>query len=143
MSGKSKNQGKFQPSQQNHPTQNQILFQQTSGPLPAPNVLLEYDKNHPGFAERIMVMAEKEQSHRHVQESSIVQADIVVNKEILTERKRGQYLAFGIAVIAISAGTYAGINGASLAGSIIGGGGVVGLVSAFLYNRKAEPEKRK
>lgn len=112
--------------------------QHMSGPLPSPAILAEYEKNHPGFAERIMVMAEKEQSHRHEKESLMLQSDTNVNKEIMVERQRGQHYAFAIAVIAITAGTYASVNGNNIAGSVIGGGGVVGLVSAFLYSRKMD-----
>jgi hypothetical protein len=36
-----------------------------SGPLPPPSQLSAYEQIFPGFAERIMAMAEKEQSNRH------------------------------------------------------------------------------
>jgi uncharacterized membrane protein len=39
--------------------------QQWSGPMPAPESLAKYEDIIPGSAERILVMAEKEQGHRH------------------------------------------------------------------------------
>lgn len=36
-----------------------------SGPLPPPQMLAEFDKVHPGTAERIITLTEKEQAHRH------------------------------------------------------------------------------
>jgi uncharacterized membrane protein len=41
------------------------VSQQFSGPIPPPQILGDYDKVQPGFAERIIAMAEREQSHRH------------------------------------------------------------------------------
>jgi hypothetical protein len=38
--------------------------------------------------------------------------------------------------VAIVADTYAAINGSATAGGVIGGGGVVGLVSVFILGRK-------
>ena len=42
-----------------------IVQQQWSGPMPDPASLERYDHVVPGSAERILVMAEKEQQHRH------------------------------------------------------------------------------
>lgn len=41
-----------------------------SGPLPLPDDFARYDEVHPGTAERLLAMAEKEQSHRHELESA-------------------------------------------------------------------------
>lgn len=43
-----------------------------SGPLPAPETYAQYNEIHPGAAERILKMAEKEQSHRHRSEDRII-----------------------------------------------------------------------
>jgi uncharacterized membrane protein len=47
-----------------------------SGPMPHPRHLIEYEKTLPGSAERILTMAEKEQSHRHIQEDRMVRAEV-------------------------------------------------------------------
>ncbi len=51
------------------------------------------------------------------------------------ERRRGQYLAFVICLAAIIGGTWAGVVGHQLAGSVIGGTGLAGLAAAFIYGR--------
>lgn len=47
------------------PIESQALTQAFSGPIPPPAVLAEYDSRFPGFAERIMSMAEREAATRH------------------------------------------------------------------------------
>lgn len=54
----------------NQPKPNSNAPQQYSahlvgGPLPDPITLEKYEEIHPGFAERILIIAEKEQAHRH------------------------------------------------------------------------------
>lgn len=43
-----------------------------SGPLPAPETYAQYEAVHPGAAERILRMAEKEQDHRHGSENKVI-----------------------------------------------------------------------
>ena len=43
-----------------------------SGPLPAPETYAQYNEVHPGAAERILRMAEKEQDHRHRSEGRVI-----------------------------------------------------------------------
>jgi uncharacterized membrane protein len=43
-----------------------------SGPLPPPEDLAGYEAAHPGAAERILAMAERNQAHRHKQENRMV-----------------------------------------------------------------------
>jgi len=52
--------------------------QQWSGPLPAPESLAKYDNIVPGAAERILVMAEKEQNHRHHTEDKTAKRQYVI-----------------------------------------------------------------
>ena len=52
--------------------------QQWSGPLPAPESLAKYDNIIPGSAERILVMAEKEQNHRHQTENKTAKRQYVL-----------------------------------------------------------------
>jgi uncharacterized membrane protein len=46
-----------------------------SGPLPHPKDLAAYDQIHPGAADRIIAMAEKEQAHRHAWEDKSLKFD--------------------------------------------------------------------
>jgi len=43
-----------------------------SGPLPPPDLLLEYDQVAPGLAERIVLMAEKEGDHRRTMQRGLL-----------------------------------------------------------------------
>jgi uncharacterized membrane protein len=107
----------------------QVGVQHYSGPIPSAQELQRYEQVQPGLADRIVSMAEKEQGHRHTIETTTMNLDFA-------EGKRGQIFAFLIGTGAIIVGGYCAIHGANIAGSIIGGGGVVGLVSVFVYGRK-------
>lgn len=54
-----------------------IQQSQYSGPLPPPALYQEFEKVLPGSAERILAMAEKEQSHRHEWEGVALNATIL------------------------------------------------------------------
>ena len=69
------------------------------GPLPPAEELAKYNQIIPNGADRIMVMAEKEQSHRQNMES------IVVNS-VSSQNKRGQWFAYSVAILAIFLSAY-------------------------------------
>jgi len=119
-----------------------------SGPLPHPSVLAEYEGIQQGFAERIVALAEEEAAHRRKLEEKALDADLEAQRQIAdadveahrqtsAEIRLGQIFAFSIGVITILSGAYTAICGAELAGGLIGTGGVVALVSVFIYGRKA------
>ncbi len=107
------------------------IKEEFSGPLPTPAILEQYERTSPGSADRIMKMAESEVTHRHQLENTVVRGDIF-------EARMGQIFAFLIGIFAIGCGTYAAVNGAEIAGSLVGAGGVIGLVSAFIYGRRKQ-----
>ena len=123
-------------------TINQILAQGASfsGPIPPPAILQEYNRITPGLAERIVSMAEKEALHRHEIEHKALTADISDQNKMFSEARLGQICGFIIGLAAIIAGVYTATNGAQWPGGIIGGGGIIGLVSVFIYGRK-QPHK--
>lgn len=106
-------------------TAQRVEFQ---GPLPPPDILIQYNDIQPGFAERIVAMAEREQAHRHSLEETVVTSSF-------KEAQRGQKYGLSIGVVAIIAGAITAVAGAPVTGSIIGGGGVIGLVSVFVLGR--------
>jgi uncharacterized membrane protein len=108
-----------------------ITIAQFEGPLPHPQVLAEYDRVSHGAADRILTMAENEAKHRHNMEERALKAQI-------WEIRLGQIFGFSIGIFTIAAGAFCAIRGAQIAGSIIGGGGVIGLVSVFIAGRKKE-----
>ena len=103
-----------------------------SGPLPPPSLLQGYENIQPGFAERIVKMAEEESSHRKEQEQKELDADIKFGHRDYTERRLGQILAFLIVIIMAGLGSYLAMNGKEIVGSVFGGPAIVSIVLAFL-----------
>ncbi len=62
-----------------------------SGPIPDPGTLAEYDALLPGAAERILKMAEKQQSSRIENEQRQLEADIRHRDEVLSAQKAANW----------------------------------------------------
>lgn len=106
----------------------EITQSEFSGPLPAPEHLLAYDKIVPGAAERILQMAENEARHRHSLEATAVQ-------ETVAERRRGQWMGFIIALLGLGSAVIAALHGDTVTASTIGGTTLVGIVAVFVVGR--------
>lgn len=128
------------PTTSSPPQMNRVQIQQQmfSGPIPPPEILAQYDKLQAGLAERIVRMAEIQGEHRREQESKALTAQIAQIERRDHEAKRGQIFAFIIAISAIALGAFASIMGATVTGSIIGGLGLGGIITTFVYGRKRE-----
>lgn len=107
------------------------------GPLPPPSLLQGYDDIQPGFAERIVRMAEGEADHRRQLEQKALDADIKLSHKDFTERRWGQCLAFTIVLVMAAIGGYLGINGKQVVGSVFGGPAIIAIVGAFLNKKKS------
>jgi uncharacterized membrane protein len=81
-------------------------------------------------------MAELEQAHRHEREKKTDQLQASFQRDVAREIATGQICGLTIGVVAICGGVYAAVNGAQWTGGFIGGGGVIGLVTAFIVGRK-------
>ena len=70
------------PNQQNETSEASFVKQALSfsGPLPLPQILEQYNKINSTFAERIVVMAEKQAAHRQEQEKTGLIAEIECDK---------------------------------------------------------------
>jgi uncharacterized membrane protein len=108
------------------------------GPLPPPDILSKYEQLMPGIADRLMVLTETEASHRRHLENKSLDAQIEAFNKESSEIRLGQVLAFVIGTITIISGAYTSVHGAEIAGSLIGTGGVIGLVTAFIYGRRGK-----
>ncbi len=73
-------------------------------------------------------------------ETKAIDAEIESLRNEAKDTKRGQFCGLLIGLTALLAGTYTSINGYPWAGSFIGAGGVIGLVSAFVVGRKNAPD---
>ncbi|MEX2121855.1 MAG: DUF2335 domain-containing protein [Pirellulales bacterium] len=130
------------PQRESHETRIQQIRTSFAGPLPPPEVLGQYDQVSPGAAGRIIAMAEGQATHRQALEARAVEAQVEEQKAQRTETKRGQLCGLAIGVAAIVGGTVAASLGAEVAGSVIGGSGLTGLVSIFVLGR-VHRDKRK
>jgi uncharacterized membrane protein len=94
----------------------------TSGPLPTPEALAAYDRTLQGAANRIVSMAENEQSHRHQQAMQAMQANINAQqrqldlaerqiKSVTTSDLVGQILGAVISLAAVIGAAYLALNG--------------------------------
>jgi uncharacterized membrane protein len=99
-----------------------------SGPLPPPEVLREYNEIVPGSAERILQMAEREQSHRHCSETRDSEGS-------LTLAKRGQLIGAVLAFMATVGGMALLALGRNLSGFVIIASTVAIFGTAFIYDR--------
>lgn len=110
-----------------------------SGPLPPPEMLKQYNDIIPNGAERMMVMAEKQSSHRRSLESTTV----------ATQQKqglRGQIFGLIVAIFGLGAAFVAAILGHDTFASIIGTVDLVGLVGVFVtgqYFQKLEMSEKR
>lgn len=100
-----------------------------AGPLPSPNLLDAYDAISPGFAERIVLMAENEQEHRHKTENTALTGS--VNAE-----KRGQWFAFVISLIVFCGSIFLISQDHEISGTILAGGSLTGLAYIFIRGRR-------
>lgn len=109
-----------------------IVSESHEGPLPPPRVLQGYEQVLPGAAERLFVMAEKEQSHAHQLNEKMVDG-------MTAQSRTGQSMGFFIAIFGLLVGFICMMAGGYWINStlIITGGGVIGvdliaLVALFL-----------
>jgi len=130
----------IQNTHKSHKVQNhsQTLIAQFSSPLPPPEMLASYERAQPGLIQKIIEMTEAESNHRRELEKQKLLAEVNSLQRGDTLISRAQIFALIIAVFTIVGGCLAAINGAQIAGSIIGTSGVVGIIGAFIKNSKRE-----
>jgi uncharacterized membrane protein len=106
-----------------------------SGPLPPPALLREYDAICPGFADRIVALAEKQTAHRISIESMLIEADT----------KKSWYgiaCGFIVALVCVGCGTTCILFGHDWAGSTLVTGALGGIVYTFVYGTSSRREER-
>lgn len=93
----------------------------------------------PGAANRILKEFEEQGAHRREIEKVVVVGGS--HRALL-----GLIFAFILGMSAIAAGVWLATKGLEIPGSVIGGGGLIGLVSVFVYGsqqRRTEREQRR
>jgi uncharacterized membrane protein len=112
-----------------------VGFSGWSAPLPPPDLLAAYDHVQPGLAATLVHIMVEEAEDRRKYRWEVTHADIDETRADRRERRLGQHYALVIGIVAILIGTTAACRGHDLTGSLIGGGGVVGLVAVFIQGR--------
>jgi uncharacterized membrane protein len=105
-----------------------------SGPLPAPQVLAEYERVLPGLAERIVKMAETQMVHRQGLEAKHLDGES-------RRANRGQYFGLAVALGGFLLSGFCVAYGAVVAAAVIASVDLVGLVSTFLYGTKTKQQE--
>ena len=106
-----------------------------SGPLPPPEVMGLYNALIPNAAERLLAAFEGQQQHRQGLENRVVNAGI----------KRswwGLWCALSVSLAGIGVSALAVVFQQQIAASVIGGGTLVGLVTAFITGRSQQEKER-
>jgi uncharacterized membrane protein len=108
------------------------------GGFPDPDTLAAYEKILPAFGQ---ILVDEAARHREALEKEEERAHILAMQRLELEAtimKRGQLFGFLIGIIAILAGSTTATLGAPIAGAFIGGGGVIGLVTAFVAQSRGK-----
>jgi uncharacterized membrane protein len=124
-------------SQQRSQLQQQIIASQVSfwsGPLPAPEVLREYDSVVPGSADRIIAMAERQSDHRRNLESIAISGGNL-------RATMGSIFGFVIGMAAIIVGYLLVTNGQEIGGYSTMLLTVTALVGVFVYGRRTSRQE--
>lgn len=99
-----------------------------SGPIPHPELLQKYEIVQPGFAERIVSMAERQLDHRIKCEGEFVRGSVA-------ESKRGQNYGLIVSLLFLSASVFLGYSGHDWLAGVLGGGTLISLVTVFVTNK--------
>ena len=106
--------------------------QYTSGPLPSPEIMQGYEKVVLGAAERILQMAEKQQSHRMGEETKMIDSEIA-------DSKRGMVFAFILCILALAVSAMIAVFSKSTGGyvvaCIVGSSSLWNVIGQFIYQR--------
>jgi uncharacterized membrane protein len=118
------------------PSSPQIIAEATSfsGPLPPPDLLEAYERTQPGLSDRIVRMAESEQTHRQRLENREHQSQV-------TLRIIGLLGGIVLAVLGILAGGYLVLHDKALAGFTLFVGALGGLIATAIYKHRQEAAK--
>lgn len=111
--------------------QGSLFAQRFSGPLPPPEILEQYDLVVPGMAQQLIEAFTQQGEHRRRLEDKAVTAQ-------LRRADRGQWMAFVLALIAISLGGVAIVLGREVGGLVAVVAALVSLVTVFLKGREQQ-----
>jgi uncharacterized membrane protein len=126
--------------QQNQQSSISVSRQQLfAGPVPSPDLLEKYEQIQPGFADRLIKMAEKEQEHRLKSQEKLIDGERELSNKELANFKRGQIFAILSVFIIVSLCVFIFYRGYKTEGRDIAVAVIIGLAGIFIsgrFNRK-------
>ena len=134
MANRNRNKGN-QPSASLAVAQTQLSATYSSGPIPDAEQLAKYDSVCQGAAHRIIAMAENQSEHRQAIEKTVVKTNA-------RNSTLGVIAAFILGVLTIVGGVFLAYNGRELSGAVLGGTGLVGLATVFIYGTRSSRRER-
>ncbi|TMN18492.1 hypothetical protein [Pseudoxanthomonas sp. X-1] len=119
------------PAVLNRPGVQQILMsmQVYQGPVPPAKQFADYEAAVPGSGMRLIDLSEKALTAQNERASSAQDADYA-------EARRGQWMAWSLAVFAMAGGVALGLNGAAWPGALFGSGGLAAIIYLFIQGKK-------
>lgn len=112
-----------------------FLHQEYHGPVPRASEMAKYEEVLPGSADRIISMAEREQTGQLALQERTLDAEIADRLLERRERRWGQGLGTTVVLAALGATVYLGTHGAEGAAKVLGGTVIVGLAAVFVIGR--------
>lgn len=117
------------------PAIQRVVMEMHQGPLPPAHAMADYERVLPGAAERIMLMAEREQAHRHsVQEEQLSQSKSLATG-YLKQDSRGKWMGFTIAMLVLILACVMAVLGHEGLAVVLAGLDLVGLAAVFVVGR--------
>lgn len=111
------------------------VFMQSSGPLPPPIILHNYNKIVPGSGQIIVKMAEKESNHRHKMDEEIIKLESCKIKSDALNQRLGMACALILGSLVISSTVFLVYAGKAGAGLIISGVLFGSIMLAFIHRK--------
>jgi uncharacterized membrane protein len=112
------------------------VSQEYQGPLPPGGEFEHYERVHPGAAERILAMAEREQARRHSMIDAAIDLDRGALRHEIVRSYVGQVFGLLAVTMAFALAGYCIYKGYQWAAVGIAGGTLASLASVFVAGRK-------
>lgn len=132
----------MKPSNQKKTHQSIAVSQQKfySGPIPDAESLQKYEEVCPGFAERLMRMAEKEQEERITIQKEVISVEKYLNIKELNNYRRGQVFALISVILVISLCCLFLYNGYAKEAKEVAITVIASLAGVFIIGRFIKPQ---
>ena len=121
-----------------------------NAPLPSPIDFQRYEDTLPGTANRILGMAETEQSYQHIQQMAQYEQEMtaleVIRADVVEGSRKsylGMALGFIIAMTGIGCGTYLAASGHDVSGMTFLVASLASLVGVSIYGIRSQSAERR